>query len=520
MLISILLGGLYTLGFPQAFGEGIFLLGFLALILEFLTLDKMNSTFYKALSVGLFNLGYHLVGFYWVGGTLQEFGGLPLPVAHILGLFLSLMLNPYMWGYWLWLILSPRFSLYQNRSPIYKSLWLAMLLTIFEIILPQQFPVYLGHFFTNLAPYLTFAPLGGVFLYSFFGFWLVTSIYFYMKSKQKIALTGFLVFIFFTSVQFLIPLKINKNSNKDLSIRIVQANVGNFLKTASVHGDESAIEDVIQKYYRLSTKDHLTDFDLIIWPETAYPFTLPSYQLKKGTQALPSILQDVIAQTGAELVLGGYDRKENIKVFDYYETDYNSVYHFDRTGLLKNVYHKHILIPFGETLPFGPFNKTLSKYLDTVSFFARGDQFPLFETRNKITFVTPVCYEILDTFFIKRMLQENKGAHFILNLTNDSWYGATAEPRQHLFLAKWRALEFGIPIIRSTNTGITSVVFPNGQESRRLLTGDEDVLDLKINFDDNPTTTLYQKVGLNFLLGVWLILLGIFTLWELKKNPR
>lgn len=98
---------------------------------------------------------------------------------------------------------------------------------------------------------------------------------------------------------------------------------------------------------------------------------------------------------------------------------------------------------------------------------------------------------------------------FMINLTNDSWYGKTSEPEQHLFLAKWRAVEFNIPILRSTNTGITLVVFPDGSESQRTKIFEEDILKIDLSLNKREKT-FYQKwgVGVSFLV-MFLITLGI-----------
>ncbi|RPJ74286.1 MAG: apolipoprotein N-acyltransferase, partial [Alphaproteobacteria bacterium] len=102
---------------------------------------------------------------------------------------------------------------------------------------------------------------------------------------------------------------------------------------------------------------------------------------------------------------------------------------------------------------------------------------------------------------------------FIINLTNDSWYGDTIEPSQHLYLAKWRALEFNIPLIRSTNTGITTVIFPDGSESARLTYQERKTLDLEMKMFAR-TDTIFQKFGL------WMILSLALSFYLIEKGIR
>jgi apolipoprotein N-acyltransferase len=137
------------------------------------------------------------------------------------------------------------------------------------------------------------------------------------------------------------------------------------------------------------------------------------------------------------------------------------------------------------------------------------------ELSNGLRFITPICYEILESNYMRDLLNQWKNNHFIVNHTNDSWYGATAEPYQHLFLSKWRALEFQLPVLRSTNTGITSVIYPDGSESKRLGINEENVLDLTVDipFAQN---TVYQIYGMLPLILLFASLL-IIT-WLLEKN--
>ena len=104
-----------------------------------------------------------------------------------------------------------------------------------------------------------------------------------------------------------------------------------------------------------------------------------------------------------------------------------------------------------------------------------------------------------------------------MNHTNDSWYGNTAEPYQHLFLSKWRAVEFQLPIVRSTNTGVTSVIFPDGSESKRLGIGEKNILDVCVPLGSGQAT-FYQIWGVWPLLILAAILLGLTALREMRTK--
>jgi apolipoprotein N-acyltransferase len=522
-IASLLSGAIYSLGFPNAWGEGFWPLALIGFGAQFHLLHFYTKSRQQLFSVWFFNLAFHLMSFYWVGGTLQEFGELPPPWNHLLGSLLFLIHNPTWYAYIFWLKFSPRLKAFQHFSLELQSLWIAMFFTFFEILLPQQFPVFMAHILTPYSSELSFTPWIGMSVYSFFLYWLVLCSRQVILSRGKNARIGLSFVLIFALLHFIFPSLEGESSGptKSLKMRLVQANIGNFFKVASETGDEAALEIVLGRYEKLSLQNiDANTFDLIIWPETAYPFPLPSDRLLSGERQIPQLFRQVISLSGAEFIVGGYDQKSQSHYLDSFETDYNAVYHFSTNGSLKSVYRKHRLIPFGETLPFGPLNKWLSTKLDNVSFFARGSDFPLFRTHNDITFVTPICYEILDSFFIKRMLNTAGPVDFILNLTNDSWYGDTAEPRQHLALAKWRSMEFSMPLVRSTNTGITSIIYPNGKESRRLNVESMGVLDMQLSLPQTPPVTLYRKLGYFPLMGLWFFLLSFILIWDRWKIQR
>jgi apolipoprotein N-acyltransferase len=146
-------------------------------------------------------------------------------------------------------------------------------------------------------------------------------------------------------------------------------------------------------------------------------------------------------------------------------------------------------------------------YLENhMSFFARGDQFTLFKIGNNASFISAICYEILFPQYIRKYLNSSKEQpQFIINLTNDSWYGRTSEPYQHLFLSHWRAVEFNLPVVRMTNTGYSSVLYPDGSESKRTQLYTQEIVDLDLKtFERVPT--IYQRWGIIPFCGLFIII--------------
>jgi apolipoprotein N-acyltransferase len=502
LCLSFIAGGLYALAYPSFLGNGWLPLIFISFPLFLWQLEK--ASFKGSLLVILFfNLGLNLLGYYWIPHTLREFGELPYAVSIIMGAFFSLILQTHWWLYSIWRKIRPSWNWNSERNIILT----AVIITLLERFTPQQFPSYAGSPWLHLAPYLGLAPYFGVIIFSFMTYWVSLEIVNQLK-QRKLKPQVWIAFTLFIVINAAFPL--STSSSKDLlSVRIIQANIGNFLKISSEKGDAHSFEAVYKSYLDLSLKDNGFKPELIVWPETAYPHTFQGKDPK-----IDPIFHEIMEVSDAEMLIGGYVEVAGRSSNDFYESVFNSSILLS-AGTVKTSYHKNILIPFGETLPFGTLNRQIVSFIPTISLFARGTGTPLMETKNGFRFVTPICYEILETNYMRMLLNEWGQNHFIVNHTNDSWYGDTAEPHQHLFLSKWRALEFKLPIIRSTNTGITSIIYPDGSESERLKINEIGVLDVKIPLVQS-SATVYQTYG----AFIFLFLAGLIylTTWWREKS--
>ena len=526
-LLSFLGGLLYASGFPSFMGDSTFVGPIIGISLMLFGLNLSNPKLLplkqKILIVLAFCYGYYFLGYYWIPYTMKEFGGLSFPFNHILGLVFPLFIAPQFLVFALFQhYLLPKF---QFKTRVQFIVLIAFLLVFLESIIPQQFPAHMGHPWLILAPYLGLAPVFGAKLFSFINYVLALMICDWFREKRfSIYLASIIVIL--VTLNIVSPLTRAKRGKPDTStvnLRIVQANIGNYLKIQSEKKIATAMEEVISFYREQSLKPYRNRLDLIVWPETAFPKIIISDFAKQSDQYVHDVIKDIARKSRAELFFGGYDTVNRDESSYDFESEANTAFHFSDSGKFLNVYHKIQLIPFGETLPFGPLNKYLSKYVQNVSYFARGNRYTLFKTRAGHYFTSAICYEILFPSFMNKYLNEvHSPPQFIINLTNDSWYGDTAEPHQHKFLAHWRALELGIPIVRATNTGITSLLYSDGSESNQLGVGFKGTLDIRLFVDNYPKSTIYQKLGLMSLviLVVLLLLLDLMLYyWRSKSLP-
>ena len=497
ILLPFTAGALYALCLPGNFVTLPFPLGILGVAI-FLARPSL-------LRFALFSLGYCCFAQYWVAHTLQEFGGFPSFLSILLTAAYSLITLP---QYLVFILLLKAIQKWMPPkitdtpiNPSTKNVLLALALTFIEYFCPQQFPHHLGYHWLQMAPQLGLAPLGGVPLFSFVSFWMALAMvqWFRVRQIDTCAISFSAAFI---TLNLLLPLNPVSIKSQTLNVRLVQANIGNFIKINASAGDTLSRQEIEEKFFSLSTQASAKPIDLLVWPETALPLVLDS----RSNLPPPDIIQKTIAQTGASLATGIYD-KASEELSTYFETRYNALFLYNPQAQLTGVYRKQKLIPFGETLPFGPLNRHLAPYIENLSFFAKGEDFPLFTMENGLHFIGVICYEILFSNYLRDYLdRQSSPPHFLINISNDSWYGNSSEPWQHQYLARWRALEFNLPIIRMTNTGVSSVLLPDGTQSDLIGFDQSGILDVEIPVPKRIPTPFES-------FGVWIICLwGLFLL--------
>lgn len=505
-LFLFLAGFVYSLGHPNHLGFIIPFAPIFGTALLFYHIIKREGLKQKLLGVLFFNLVVTLLSFYWIANTLVEFGQVPLLLAILANTLYALLFNPYNFIF----VLLFHYLGHKYKKQSFAPLSIVTSLTLIEYFFPQQFPVMLGQPWIVLSEYLGLASYFGLFGFSFFSYLLVWEILakVYTKKFNPLHLVAIISFAILNPV---ISLLENKQDKTDLNIRIVQANISNFLKLSSESGDLSSVDEVIKKYENLSLLPSKNKLDLILWPETAYPYPITRNKEDIKKSEIPDVFKKVASFQQADVAIGGYDHFKDAVESHYYQTEANAAFLIHKDTTLSNVYQKHILIPFGETLPLGPLNEYASKILSEMAFFKEGETFPLFSLTNKpFKFIATICYELLKPEFIREYVTSTKEyPSFLINMTNDSWYGDTLEPEQHLFLTKWRSVEFKLPIVRSTNTGISVVIDKNGKEVERLNLNKEGNLDVSLSLNTKPyelNQLWYAKWGVFAFLPILLLL--------------
>lgn len=503
LLIYIFAGSSYALAFPFHGKTTLFPLIFISAAIYFSQFFKKEFNFKKVLiNTLVFSWAYNVTGYYWLTYTLKTFGGLFPPFNILLWQLFSLIIAPQFYIFIGLFYFTKKKGLLEKLPVQTNALLISFVWTLIEYYTPQQFPAHFGHTWLVLAPYLKPAQLFGASIYTFFTVFIGITLYQAIIKKQKNIFNYALIILFIISNFAFGP--INKIDNGDkANMRIVQANIGNDLKLKSETGIQLAVNQVVNIFKEMSSKKSDLDLDIIIWPETSYPRIL----MTKKKSTMPYELESLQTEKKLHYFIGTYDLAAD-NFDDMFEQQYNTTLLFDNFGNIKDTYHKIRLIPFGEGLPFGPFNKYFSKIIKNISFFAKGEKYTKFKF-DKQSFISLICYEVLFSDYVRDYMnaQEQK-PRFIMNLTNDSWYGRYSEQEQHLFLSKWRAVEFNLPVVRATNTGISSVILNTGEEQVRLGNYVQDVLDFTLETEESKIT-LFQRFGFLNITVLGLLLIGL-----------
>jgi apolipoprotein N-acyltransferase len=242
---------------------------------------------------------------------------------------------------------------------------------------------------------------------------------------------------------------------EQVRIGVVQGNVDQGVKW-----NAAWIERTLSRYEALSRQAVAAGAQLVVWPETAVPGAL------EAEPRLRARLATLARETGAAYVVGGvgiaFDANGRPAAY------YDSAYHFDATGALRDRYDKTHLVPFGEYIPF---QDLLGRFLSAVARgIARVGVEPGPAPRavavalpdgREVRIGVAICYELLFPDLVRRFAAD--GGSVLLGITNDAWYGRTGAPYQFLAITALRAAETGLSVARAANTGVSAFIDGEGE---------------------------------------------------------
>lgn len=460
-----------------------------------------------------------LLGFNWIYFTAREFGYLNVPVSlAALVLFASFI--------HIYIPLALVAATYLKRKFQLKTsafiFTMALSHILFERVWPSIFEWNLGY--TLLWIKSPLAQLSDV-----VGFWGLSALIFIFQAIMLYCLTTRKTepkrsrYTFSATFCILIGLyiigvakyKTSSTTDSQVKVTVVQANISNEEKLQAEKGYD--YQPFVFNSYFDATQAELAkinnETDLIIWPETALPVALDKVYHHKPSQQ--SILNQVRVWQKT-LVTGAYSQ-------DTYKRDHmgnliirNSVFFLNPEGEVAAPYFKTDLLIFGEYMPFGQEAPFLYKLFPFVGVYERGPgpvrkAIPL--NGNELMLGPQICYESLNPGFSRGLAKI--GTEIFFNVTNDSWFGDWAEPYQHMIMTLARGLENRRPLIRSTNTGISTIILANGDILEQSPIYKKWAHTYTVPYTKNPPLTFYSKYGY-WDWALWVLIL----LFILERGRR
>jgi len=449
-----------------------------------------------------FGLAYFLAGVSWVRVSMNEFGGMPLPLAWFSAFLFCAFLALYP------ALACALATWTRARSPVFfafvfASAWTfaeylrAHLFTGFEWLsvgvsqvgpfAPSVIATLLGHFamgFVVLAAGGYIAAAGAKSLAEANGAVRRRAAY-WLAAAQFVGLLCFLGLFGLTGNAF------TSQSGKLIQVSLLQGNVPQSMKW-----EPEKFVQTLQLYEKLVSQ---AKGELIILPETALPAPLsriPPEYIEK--------LRGIAFSKNANLLIG-VPVEENGKYF-------NAAVSMGVEDIQQ--YRKVHLVPFGEYMPLrGPLAWFYANLTIPMSDFTAGDpaQSPI--KVNGQTLGISICYE---DAFARDVLRTMPDATLLVNISNDAWFGKSAAAEQHLQLAQMRAIETGRPMLRANNTGITAVIDDKGHVTQRLEPWTEGILEATVQ--GRKGATPYSMWGDLPILLICIAGIGIGAAQRLRRG--
>lgn len=497
--LQTLAGLLMSTAHPIRVSEFVWEPGILNFILASLGLAlfiKVSSHRRKKLTRFLLGLWGGLVYFsaslYWIVHALHEFGNLHFALAFLAAFLLWIYCALYM-GLWSFLAGFKQVlhrGLFQ-RIILWASLW-AGLGALREWLLTGFGWAEIGYFFAAWPWVGQSASIWGVhglsFLWVVFVCLLIHGDEWWpsKRGRLQVGLGSLVVLLVLFGAQAL-----QNRAYHDAPkarVALIQPNIEQSIKWSAV-----AAKDHLQTLIDLTTESLVSEPELVVWPETSYPFSLSAQQRQLPiSSSTPLIIGAVIAE------------RSLIR---------NSALLVQGDQILQR-YDKTHLVPFGEFVPFEkwiPFGKLV----ENVGRFIRGDldQGPLELERIKAGIL--ICYE--DIFSRHPVRHAKNGANILVNLTNDAWYGKSSALRQHENIARIHAWAVGLPMVRATNNGQTAILYANKREI--IETHEAGYLIGEVPILEEPSLSPFARFH-PFMDWIWWLVFAIGFGWRMRAQNK
>lgn len=441
-----------------------------------------------------FGFPYFAFGVSWIYNSLHDFGAAIPAVAAFMTLLLVLILSlfPAMASY---LYARLRTSAIILNCLLFASCW-----AIFELLrgwLFGGFPWLVSGYSQTDSVFRGFAAYVGVYGVSWvivlfaalLGFLIAGLLQKRRTLSRHLALLGLIALPL--GGAFLLTIEHSQAKSETLKFRLVQGNIPQELKFS-----QERLISSLETYVKLTETDP-SPVDIVVWPETAIPTVF-----SRVDDALLPFVERMSAKN-TEVLSGGFYR------------DGDDVYNaFRQLGGDRAVYTKRHLVPFGEFMPFRFILDFVSNFIIIpMSDLSRGTgPANLLDIKGEKLGLS-ICYEDV---FGEEMAASFPGATVLVNISNDAWFGALMAPQQHQQIASMRAIEFERPLVRVTNTGISSSISYRGQVQESIAHAEAGYIDVEVTPRTGSTPYALVKNWPVWIISILFLVLG----WGLRASKN
>lgn len=479
---AVISGVILVLCFPK---PNLFLMAWIALVPFLLSL--YNKSPKEAFKAGfLFGIPYFFGTLYWIYHSINHYGGISFlgSIAIVILLCLFLSLYPALFAL--------LFSLTIRKTQLPALLIAPVFWVVLEFLRTYIFTGFpwssIGYSQYQFLTIIQIADITGICGVSF----LIVAVngavsdLFLLKQRTKdmplfpssYTIIGFGILITLIAMTFLYghwKLR-EQRDGKNMRASIIQGNIEQDRKWNPDYQNA-----VMAIYKELSLKVTADSPSVIVWPETAVPFFFMSDKdYSNDLIAFQSQLNSYLL-FGSVLVRGKQGNQ-------YLLT--NSAVLLDPSGKVPYTYDKIHLVPFGEYVPLQQILFFINKIVVGIGDYVQGKHHLRAETPSG-SFAPLICYEIIFPGLVRKFF--SNGGDFMVNITNDAWFGKTSGPYQHFSMAVFRAVENRKPVIRAANTGISGFIDSSGRILSQTGLFEKAVLTEDLKTDS--TIAFYAKYG-------------------------
>lgn len=502
LALAFISGLLLTAAFPKWDWEAF---AWIALVPLFGSIRNRSGA--AAFKLGMVAGATHYITLlYWITGVMETYGGLPTALSWSV-LFLFVFYLSLYRGLFCALMAGIR-----KRTP--RLIWTTPLLWVgleyLRSVLLSGFPwENLGYSQYNLLPLIQISDIFGV--YGLSALIVATNLVIFeiwdaCRLKGTVPWKALLVVICLLLGCFIYGKWRLQSTDRQIEaapkrhVALIQGNIDQSRKW-----DPSFQQETLTRYERLTFQVLPEKPDLVIWPETALPFYLFE-DAELTHQALR-----IVRAFGSHFLVGS----PTFSAEDGAAAYFNSAYLLDPEGRILGRYDKVHLVPYGEYVPLKGLLPFLGKMVDAVGDFAPGTKGRVLSMPSGDLGVL-ICFEIIFPELARAMAAN--GAHFLVNLTNDAWFGASSAPYQHFSMAVFRAVETRRAVARTANTGISAIIDPTGRIRERTPLFQEAVRTAQLPIMNQDTA--YMRYGYlfeRFCLGLLCLCIG-WCLWDTRRK--